>query len=63
VPVTGRDIRRMGAGGLIGEPARPQKSATRERPMPPGRPETSRLQVAEHLLEARAPQAQSRMRL
>jgi molybdenum cofactor cytidylyltransferase len=63
LPVTSRDIRRMGAGGLIASPARPLKSETRERRIAVGRPETGRLQGSENHLEARAPRAPSAMRL
>ncbi|WP_294532945.1 molybdopterin-binding protein [uncultured Rhodoblastus sp.] len=42
VPVTSRDIRRMGAGGLISAPARPHKSEARERRISAGRHQTGR---------------------
>jgi molybdenum cofactor cytidylyltransferase len=55
--VTSRDIRRMGAGGLIGKPARPLKSEAQVRRKSFGR------QEAERFIDARIVPAQNEMGL
>jgi molybdenum cofactor cytidylyltransferase len=57
LPVTSRDIRHMGAGGLIAEPARPPKSEGQERRSSPLGSSLGR-QEAERLADARTLRAQ-----